>query len=193
MAEYMQVWRAKVAEDSVERLLELEPAAIAEAQGLCPELLGANLVRLEDGTWLHVPSRAAPSSRPGRTPSPPAACCAPASALEDGPQGLDRFFTWLLCDGSRWPHAAHAGRSTTWPTQCLHPSQHASTRRRQRVLEAFGRPPTPSRLSNASSGPASRSPRSPTGRHLPATFTPPDVTGANLIGVAVGLLALGDN
>ena len=54
MAEYLQVWRANVAEGSVGRLLELEPAAIAEAQGLCPELVGANLVRLEDGTWLHV-------------------------------------------------------------------------------------------------------------------------------------------
>jgi hypothetical protein len=54
MAGYMQVWRANVAENSVGWLLELEPAAIAEAQQLCPELLGANLVRLEDGTWLHV-------------------------------------------------------------------------------------------------------------------------------------------
>jgi hypothetical protein len=54
MAEYLQVWRANVAEGSVERLLELEPAAIAEAQRLCPELLGANLVRQDDGTWLHV-------------------------------------------------------------------------------------------------------------------------------------------
>jgi hypothetical protein len=54
MAEYLHVWRANVAEGSVERLLELEPAAIAEAQRLCPELLGAELVRLEDGAWLHV-------------------------------------------------------------------------------------------------------------------------------------------
>jgi hypothetical protein len=54
MAEYLHVWRANVAEGSVERLLELEPAAIAEAQRLCPELLGAQLVRLEDGAWLHV-------------------------------------------------------------------------------------------------------------------------------------------
>jgi hypothetical protein len=54
MAEYMHVWRANVADGSVERLLELEPVAIAEAQRLCPELLRADLVRLEDGTWLHV-------------------------------------------------------------------------------------------------------------------------------------------
>jgi hypothetical protein len=38
----------------VERLLEVRPAAIAEAQRLCPELLRADLVRLEDGTWLDV-------------------------------------------------------------------------------------------------------------------------------------------
>jgi hypothetical protein len=54
MTEYLQRWRANVAEGSVERLLELRPAAIAEAQRLCPELLGADLVRLEDGTWLDV-------------------------------------------------------------------------------------------------------------------------------------------
>ncbi len=54
MSEYLQVWRARVPEDHVERLLEIRPAAIAEAQRLCPELLGAELVRLGDGTWLDV-------------------------------------------------------------------------------------------------------------------------------------------
>lgn len=54
MSEYLQVWRARVAEASVARLLEVRPAAIAEAQALSPELLGAELVRLEDGTWLDV-------------------------------------------------------------------------------------------------------------------------------------------
>lgn len=54
MAEYLQVWRARVDEASVGRLLELRPAAIAEAQRLCPELLTAELVRVEDGTWLDV-------------------------------------------------------------------------------------------------------------------------------------------
>jgi hypothetical protein len=52
--EYLQVWHARVPEGSVERLLELRPAAIAEARRLCPELLAAELVRLEDGTWLDV-------------------------------------------------------------------------------------------------------------------------------------------
>lgn len=54
MSEYVQVWRAKVAEESVEPLLAVRPAAIAEAQRLCPELLRAELVRVGDGTWLDV-------------------------------------------------------------------------------------------------------------------------------------------
>ena len=54
MTEYLHVWRARVPEDHVERLLEVRPAAIAEARRLCPELLGADLVRLGDGTWLDV-------------------------------------------------------------------------------------------------------------------------------------------
>ncbi len=54
MTEYLQVWRAQVPEGSVERLLELRPAAIAEAQRLCAELLTADLVCLDDGSWLDV-------------------------------------------------------------------------------------------------------------------------------------------
>jgi hypothetical protein len=52
--EYIQVWRAKVANDDVEGLLAVRPAAIAEAQRLCPELMRAELVRVGDGTWLDV-------------------------------------------------------------------------------------------------------------------------------------------
>ena len=54
MTEYLQVWQARVADQDVERLLELRPAAISEAQRLCPELLAADLVRLEDGVWFDV-------------------------------------------------------------------------------------------------------------------------------------------
>ncbi len=54
MTEYLQVWRAKVADADVERLLAVRPAAIAEARRLCPDLLRADLVRLGDGTWLDV-------------------------------------------------------------------------------------------------------------------------------------------
>jgi hypothetical protein len=54
MSHYMQVWRAKVADDDVEALLAIRPAAVAEAKRLCPELLRAELVRVGDGTWLDV-------------------------------------------------------------------------------------------------------------------------------------------
>lgn len=54
MSQYMQVWRATVAEADVEPLLAVRPAAIAEAKRLCPELLRAELVRVGDGTWLDV-------------------------------------------------------------------------------------------------------------------------------------------
>jgi hypothetical protein len=54
MTEYLQVWRAKVADDAVERLRAVRPAAIAEARRLCPELLRADLVRVGDGVWLDV-------------------------------------------------------------------------------------------------------------------------------------------
>ncbi len=54
MSEYLTVFRAKVAEEDVTPLLEVEPNAIAEARRLCPELLGTDLVDVGDGTWLHV-------------------------------------------------------------------------------------------------------------------------------------------
>jgi hypothetical protein len=52
--QYLQIFRARVPEQSMAALLQIRPAAIAEAQRLCPELLGAQLVRLDDGTWLDV-------------------------------------------------------------------------------------------------------------------------------------------
>ena len=60
MTEYLTVWRAKVTEADVRPLLDVEPQAIAEAQRLCPALLGADLVNLGDGTWLHVLRWSAP-------------------------------------------------------------------------------------------------------------------------------------
>ena len=55
MGEYLQIFRARVPQQSVAALLEIRPAAIAEAQRLCPELLlRAQLVRLDDGSWLDV-------------------------------------------------------------------------------------------------------------------------------------------
>ena len=60
MTEYLTVWRAKVVEGDVQSLLDVEPKAIAEARRLCSELLGADLVKLGDGTWLHVLRWSAP-------------------------------------------------------------------------------------------------------------------------------------
>jgi hypothetical protein len=54
MSGCVTVWRAKVAEGDEQPLVDVEPKAIAEAMRLCPELLGAELVNLGDGTWLHV-------------------------------------------------------------------------------------------------------------------------------------------
>src|SRR5512132_1074800 len=54
MSEFIQLFRARVPDESVAPLLEVRPSAIAEARRLCPELLGAELVRLDDGTWLDV-------------------------------------------------------------------------------------------------------------------------------------------
>jgi hypothetical protein len=54
MAEFLQVFRARVPREGVAALLEIEPMAIAEAQRLCPVLLGAQLVRVDEDTWLHV-------------------------------------------------------------------------------------------------------------------------------------------
>ena len=54
MAEYLQVWRARVTDSDVEPLLAVRKDAIAEAQRLCPGLLSAELVRLGDGVWLDV-------------------------------------------------------------------------------------------------------------------------------------------
>jgi hypothetical protein len=54
VGEYLQIFRARVPEQSVAALLEIRPAAIAEAQRLCPELLRAQLIRLDDTTWLDV-------------------------------------------------------------------------------------------------------------------------------------------
>lgn len=53
-ARYLQVYRASVPEANVERLLEIRGDAIAEAQRLCPHLLDAELIRLNDETWLDI-------------------------------------------------------------------------------------------------------------------------------------------
>lgn len=54
MDTYVHVFRAEVPAENVERLLEIRGEAIAEAQRLCPSLIGADLVELGDGVWLDI-------------------------------------------------------------------------------------------------------------------------------------------
>ena len=54
MSNVVQVFRAKVDPANVTRLLEIRPKAIAQAQEACPVLLRADLVRLDEETWLDI-------------------------------------------------------------------------------------------------------------------------------------------
>lgn len=51
---YVQVFRAEVEPANAEELLRIRPAAIAEAQAACPVLRRAELVRLDERTWLDI-------------------------------------------------------------------------------------------------------------------------------------------
>jgi hypothetical protein len=50
----IEIYRARIDPANVDRLLEIRSAAVAEFQELVPELLQADLVRLEDDIWLDV-------------------------------------------------------------------------------------------------------------------------------------------
>lgn len=50
----VQVYRATVDPANVPRLLEIRPAALAQAQAACPVLVRADLVRLDERTWLDI-------------------------------------------------------------------------------------------------------------------------------------------
>jgi hypothetical protein len=50
----VQVFRAKVDPENATRLLQVRPEAIAQAQAVCPALLRAELVRLDEETWLDI-------------------------------------------------------------------------------------------------------------------------------------------
>lgn len=51
---YVQIIRTEVPEASVDDLLAVRGEAIAEAQSLCPSLIGAELIQLDDGVWLDI-------------------------------------------------------------------------------------------------------------------------------------------
>lgn len=50
----VEIYRVRIDPTSVERLLEIRSAAVAEFQEQVPELLAADLVRLDRNTWLDV-------------------------------------------------------------------------------------------------------------------------------------------
>lgn len=56
----IEIYRAKIDPADVDRLLEIRADAVVEFQQQVPELLQADLVRLEDGVWLDVLTWSAP-------------------------------------------------------------------------------------------------------------------------------------
>jgi hypothetical protein len=50
----IEIYRVKIDPANVERLLEIRADAVAQFQQQVPELLQADLVRLEDAMWLDV-------------------------------------------------------------------------------------------------------------------------------------------
>jgi hypothetical protein len=54
MAYEVQVYRATVDPANVAQLLEIRPHAIAQARAACPLLVRADLVRLDERTWLDI-------------------------------------------------------------------------------------------------------------------------------------------
>ena len=50
----IEIYRAKIDPANVDRLLEIRADAVAEFQEQVPELIQADLVRLEDDVWLDV-------------------------------------------------------------------------------------------------------------------------------------------
>jgi hypothetical protein len=54
VASIVEIYRARIDPANVERLLEIRAKAIAEFQEQVPELVRAELVRLDDDVWLDV-------------------------------------------------------------------------------------------------------------------------------------------
>jgi hypothetical protein len=73
----IEIYRVKIEPADAERLLEIRASAVAEFQQQVPELLRAELVRLDDETWLDVLLWSGPVD-PDRIEE--AAQCTPTSA-----------------------------------------------------------------------------------------------------------------
>ena len=77
----IEIYRVRIDPANVERLLEIRGAAVAEFQEQVPELLQADLVRLDDDVWLDI-LRWSEAVDPERIDS--AAQCTPISAEMHG-------------------------------------------------------------------------------------------------------------
>jgi hypothetical protein len=77
----VEIYRVKIEPANVKRLLEIRAAAVAEFQEQVPELLQADLVRLDDNVWLDILTWSEPvdPERIGK-----AAECTPTSAEMHG-------------------------------------------------------------------------------------------------------------
>jgi hypothetical protein len=73
----IEIYRARIDPANVERLLEIRDAAVAEFREQVPELLQADLVRLDGDTWLDILTWSEPVD-PQRIEQ--AAACTPTSA-----------------------------------------------------------------------------------------------------------------
>ena len=73
----IEIYRVRIDPSNVARLLEIRGAAVAEFQEQVPELVRADLVRLEDDVWLDILAWSAPVG-PDRINA--AAQCTPTSA-----------------------------------------------------------------------------------------------------------------
>jgi hypothetical protein len=87
----IDIYRVKIDPADVDRLLEIRAAAVAEFQEQVPELVRADLVRLDDDVWLDILAWSAPVD-PDRINA--ATECTPTSAemhsLIAGEIGHDR-------------------------------------------------------------------------------------------------------
>ena len=71
----IEIYRVRVDPAKVNRLLEIHDAAVAEYQEQAPELLGIELVRLDDVVWLDIIRWSEPVD-----PQRLEAACGPAAA-----------------------------------------------------------------------------------------------------------------
>jgi hypothetical protein len=73
----IEIFRVRIDPANVDRLLEIHDAAVAEFQQQVPELLGIDLVRLDDDVWLDI-IRWSETADPERLAA--ASACTPTAA-----------------------------------------------------------------------------------------------------------------